>query len=717
MVSAKAKGEIPRLREGIKMASKWFEKSYRRSLVDMHIPDWDERFLSEFDSKEYVRLMKLACVDSLYIYATSCVGLANFPAKAGNMHKGLKGKDIIKEITESGREQGMNVIVYYNIWSKWAYDNHPEWRVVNARGQGTADYMWDQPGRYGVCCFNSPYRDFVKEQIEELCENYAFDGLWIDMILLPQTICYCSSCRKRYYEETGCSELPRTINWENPDFVAFQRRREVWLNDFTSLLKNTVNRRKPEASVAYNVSSYSAGWQLGGNVEFFNLNDYLSGDVSGEPLTVTYTCKLFYSASPAHSVEFMTSVADSNLLEHTILKSKEYLRAKLFLTIAHNGSFGFIDAIDPAGTLNERTYRLMGELFNELKPYEAYLDADAEFCQDVGIYTNFESLIDLKENGTRAEDVKVAESPHYMASVSAAKSFIHANIPFGVINKCSLSQIDKYQVIVLPDVVVMDEREIEAFRVYVEKGGRLYASADTSLLDANGNRRSNFMLSEVLGVTFIGRTPENITYTAPTESGRSLLPDYSQKYPMTLQSGQKLIQADGTSEVLATIVLPDIDPDNVHRFSSAISSPPEIVTAYPAIVSNTYGSGRTVYAAGPIEAMEKEAQRSCFVSLVQELMDKPAWFESDAPKSVELTLFHQAKNNRFILNAVNFQKELPNIPVDRIRLRVKLEHRKPSEVSLLPNREPIPYHYDGQYVEFRLPRLETFHMVAVHYTQ
>ncbi|MBP1994576.1 alpha-amylase family protein [Paenibacillus eucommiae] len=698
------------------MAKQWFEKSYRRSLVDMHIPDWDERFLSQFDSQEYIRLMKLARVESFYIYATSCVGLANFPAKAGNVHKGLAERDVIQEITTAANDQGMNVIVYYNIWSKWAYDHHPEWRVVNAKGQGTADYMWDQPGRYGVCCINSPYREFVKEQLEELCNNYTFDGLWIDMILLPQTICYCSSCRKRYYDETGRSELPRTIDWEDPDFVSFQRRREAWLNDFTAMLTQASKQIKPHISMGYNVSSYSVGWQSGGNVQFFNQNDYLSGDVSSDPLIVTYTCKLFHSSNPKHSIEFMTSVVDSNLLEHTIMKSKEYLRTQLYLTISHNAAFGFIDAIDPIGTLNEKTYAIMGQLFSELIPLEPYLDPASDFCQDVAIYTNFESLVDLRDNTRATKDVDVSVSPHFMASLTAAKSLINANISFGVINSYSMAELDKYQVIILPDLLVISQEEVETFRSFVEKGGSLYASANTSLLDNEGNRHDDFMLAELLGVSYVGKTVENHTYIAPTDKGSFMLPGYSQKYPLTLNSHQHVVRAHESAETLATIVLPEINAANVHQFSSAISSPPEIITTHPAVVANHYGAGKSIYAAGPLELMEKEEQRKSFIQLIKSLLHKPVWFESDAPKPVEITLFHQQENHRFILHAVNIQKELPNIPVDKINIRVKLGDKQPTEVKVLPSNNALPFAHDGQYVEVELPRLDTYLMLVVDYS-
>ena len=45
----------------------WYSKSYRRHLCDMHIDDWDERFLSEFSPETYVENLKKANLDAILI--------------------------------------------------------------------------------------------------------------------------------------------------------------------------------------------------------------------------------------------------------------------------------------------------------------------------------------------------------------------------------------------------------------------------------------------------------------------------------------------------------------------------------------------------------------------------------------------------------------------------------------------------------------------------
>ncbi|MGB9683288.1 MAG: alpha-L-fucosidase, partial [bacterium] len=167
----------------------WFSRDYRRNLVDMHIEDWDERFLSQFDSKRYVELLKIAKVTTAMIYANSHVGYCYWPTKTGYMHRGIKGKDILGEMIDLCHKEGINVVIYYSlIFNNWAYEKEPSWRIVLADGK--ASRVWT--GRYGVCCPNSGYREFVLSQIEELCRNYNFEGIFFDMTFWP-AVCYCKS--------------------------------------------------------------------------------------------------------------------------------------------------------------------------------------------------------------------------------------------------------------------------------------------------------------------------------------------------------------------------------------------------------------------------------------------------------------------------------------------------------------------------------------------
>ena len=54
-------------------------------------------------------------------------------------------------------------------------------------------------------------------------------------------------------------------------------------------------------------------------------------------------------------------------------------------------------------------------------------------------------------------------------------------------------------------------------------------------------------------------------------------------------------------------------------------------------------------------------------------------------------MFLQQERNRFILNLLNCQQELPNLPIHDLRLRVNVQKSTPWAVSILPTHEPLEF--------------------------
>ncbi len=342
---------------------KWFQKSYRRNLVDMHISDWDEKFLSEFDPETYVDMLTLANVTSAMVYANSCLGHCHWPTKVGHMHKGLRGRDILGKIINLCHQRGIDVIIYYIlIYTKCSYEDPSDWRMITSEGKEL-----EEGGRFGSRCPNSPYRDFVVAQIEELCKNYQFEGIFFDCTFWTD-VCYCPYCRKRYASEVG-GKPPMIVNWQDPKWVKFQRKREEWLEEFGSLVTSTVKKIQPEVSVEYNWDFYGVNWfdwRVGVTERLAKQNEYLGGDFYVDSLQQSFFCKALASLTENMPFEYMTSRCPG-LKDHTTMKTKELLEAQVYSALANNGAFLFIDAIDPVAILNKDVYKQMGEIFSETR--------------------------------------------------------------------------------------------------------------------------------------------------------------------------------------------------------------------------------------------------------------------------------------------------------------------------------------------------------------
>jgi hypothetical protein len=686
----------------------WYKTSYRRNLIDMHIPDWNEEFLSKFDPKNYVDMLELSRVDTAYIYTTSCLGLCYWPTKIGKMHAGLKGRDMVGEVFKLCKQRGINVIAYYNHWSLWACETYPDWRIQSIDGRGTLDFLWT-PGHYGVCCPNSPYRDFVVEQIKDLCARYEFAGMWFDMGIWPHTVCYCRHCRKRYAREIG-GEIPTVVEWNNPVWRKFVQIRNQWLAEYTELITRTAKTCKPGLSVGHQSAGWTTGWQSGASQEFFALSDYLGGDFYGSISDHSMSCKFLSNLTQNKPFEFMTSRCP-DLSEHTTVKPIEQIRMEIFLTLAHNGAFFFIDAIDPVGTLDRRVYEMMGRLYGEIKPYEPFLDADNILVEDAGVYFNFESLNNPAEEGKKiTEDGKLIPGIGDMGNLS--RTLIQGHIPFGWISDKNLNDLSRRQVILIPDFVELSLQEAKVLADYVNAGGNMIVFRGKHILGPAADPMVRDILSALLGIEYLGETPDAAAYIAPTGEGKFLFPDQTPEYPLAVNGSHSRVRVTGEARIYATITLPYQDLSDPKRFSSAISNPPWQATDLPAMVKNKVGKGTALFVSGTLEQGKYHVQKEMLTRLLKNLAGNLT-VKTDAPKSVEVIAMYHRGKNRYTVSLVNCQETLPAVPVGPMTLRLKIGKAGKVKVRKIPEGIAIPHTLEGETVVFKSGILDTFLMYFV----
>lgn len=688
----------------------WYRKSYRRCLVDMHIPDWNSEFFAKFDSQKYIDAMKRAGVDTAYFYCDSCTGICNWPTKTGHMHAGLQGRDIVRELSEGLKAEGINVIAYINIWSRWAAMEHPDWQCVDEDGRPTLDFQWGQPGRYGECCMNSPYRDYVLKLVRELCEDYDFIGLWVDMILW-RIMCYCPHCQKRFFDETGM-KLPEKVDWHDPAWRTWLKKREEWNAEFLQDIIRTAREYKPDLTVMCN-SSYLPNYFMGESLKFFRLGEFIGGDFLMERHAHSYECKLFNSVSAHKPFEFLGSVMDPSLYEHSIVKSPEHLRSLMGSTLLNNGRYGFIDAIDPSGTLNPRVYDRMHDIYEFERQYEPYLRPDAEFVCDVGLYTNLESYINMDANGERVNQSS-PKSRHQENQYAMATLLIENHIPFAVLTQYDLERLNDFRVLVLDSLSVLTPQEIEALTVFVKNGGCLYVEGETARYDTDCEPISGGGLKEVLGAESDGYIGKKTTYIRPCSGQEDLLCGYDAEHPLSVPDSQLKLISHG-AKTLAKVTLPWVDPDDKTKFASAISDPPGNHTEYPAVLYHEYGAGRVVWSAAEFEYMRKPDQTRVFCNLMGLLTGGRYAIETDAPRCVELSLYRQKEDDRYILNLLNFPAELPSVTAHGIHVTLNVPETV-KRVRILPSGREMDYERlpDGR-IRFTAEPLEIFDMYSVEY--
>ena len=652
------------------MSEKWYKKAYRRNLVDMHIQDWNDEFLSKFDVDDYFNNLVKAKIQSPMIYFQSHTGLCNFDTKVAKTHKAFVGDNKIKKLVDKCIDAGMDVVGYYSvIYNSWAEINHRDWAIKNPEGKTHIDLGQ----RYGLCCPNSQgYRDFVREQVKEMAENYqGIKGLFYDMLFWPMP-CHCDACKKRWEEEVG-GPMPEKEDWNDERFKLHVKKMQEWMGEFAKYLKELTDEYFPGVTTEQNYASVLAFSGRCAQTELVNeYCEFAGGDLYGNLYSHSFCAKYYRETTKNDPFEYMVCRCDKNLGEHTASKTDNLLTTEMMITSYHHGANLIIDAINPDGTLDGRVYEHMGKIFDEVMPYERFYEG--KFVKDVGLY--FDSKAKFHpERGYHACNM--------FSGVHACQTLIENHIPVSVIANSILDRINDYKLIVAGELQDFIGNEYENVILdYVKNGGKLYLSG----------KSNSKLMKEFFGAECVGLSKEAKTYISPDESVYDLFATFNAQSPMPINYALPYFTVKDESVVKGRIKLPYTDPVNHLQYASIHSNPPGILTNYPAVMMTEYGKGKVVWVAGAIEQEDRVCFKEVFMNIVNDLVGKDNFtLKTSTSGTVECTAFKT--DNAMIINFV----ELVNYE-ERLKKDFTVEFKSdkaPKGIEVLPNDMSANFTYEN----------------------
>lgn len=647
----------------------WYKNNYRRHLLDMHIEDWNDKFLSEFDPEEYCDNLKRAKIQCAMIYLQSHVGLCNFPTKVCREHKAFCGNGKMKALIDGCKKNNINVVAYYSlIHNNWAEINHPDWKMIEKNGKSARE----NGGRYGfVCPNNGKYREFLEEQIKEMAAFSEYDGVFYDMPFWP-TLCRCDACKARWKKEVG-GDLPDGEDTRGAQWGTYVKKLQDWMAEFCSFVAEVTKKYMPDVTIEFNNAGIVAfDWTAGSTERISDLADYTGGDLYGDPASHSFARKYFYAITKNQPFEYMNSRC-LKLYEHTVTKSKERLECEIALTRAHHGANFIIDAIDPVGTTDKRVYDLLGELFAKEEKLEQY--NRGKMVADAAVF--FDSSAQFTAEGYSFGNKETA--------VAAVRKFTERHISVGVVANGHTENLSAYKCILLTGVQDFDNPEIEKFIKYAQDGGTLY-------FDGRSDKR---LISRLLGAKEDGTVGDGRTYIAPKKRYEDVFCGFSEKYPLPFGYNLPKLILPEDAEVLATVCLPYTLPKDNFHFASIHSNPPGINTDVPAIVYRKTGKGAVIWSAAALELDEREVFGDILIGLLSFAGVKDFSVFADCSTNVETVTFKDG--DTVYVNAVSI------IPDKKCKYPLKLSvktAKKPERVIELCEGKEISFCYENGRVNF-----------------
>lgn len=468
----------------------WYRRAYR----------WGQTNITEIDPSRYDigwwrEHWRRTRVQGVIINAGGIV--AYYPSKLPLQHQAeyLNGRDLFGEVSAAAREEGLAVVARMdsNRAREPFFQAHPDWF---ARDRGGNPY---RAGIFYVFCINSPYYDeYIPNILREIIERSQPDGFadnsWSG--LDRNHICYCDNCVRKFRAAYG-TNLPRKPDWDDPAYRQwiqwnYDRRLEVWdLNNRT-----TKSIGGPDCLWI----GMNSGNILGQSVRF---RDYKAICERSE--------LVFLDSQTRHEAVGFQSNGDMGKLIHGLLGWDKLIPESMAMYQSPNPAFrvasrpepearmwvveGFAATIQPwwhhIGAYHEdrRQYRTAEPLFRWHEANQEYL-LNRRPLASVGLVWSQQN-VDFYGRDKPEERTMM---PYY----GMMQALIRARIPYLPVHADHIQRdAANLSALILPNVGAMSDSQCESVRRFVEGGGGLIASGESSRYDELGNLRPDFALSDL----------------------------------------------------------------------------------------------------------------------------------------------------------------------------------------------------------------------------
>lgn len=649
---------------------------FRQVHLDFHTSEHIEDIGKKFDKKQFQTALKKGHINSITLFSKCHHGWAYHPSKANEIHPHLDF-DLLGAQIQAAHEIGVKTPIYLSagLDEKMAH-RHPEWLVRNLDESTTWAKDFTEPG-YHKMCMSSPYLDYLVKQIEEVCKNYDADGIFLDIAGVQP--CYCQNCIAER-EELGLNPYDENDVLKHAEMV-YKR--------YAEKTRAAVDKYKPNLSLFHN-----GGHIRQGRRDLVNYNTHL--ELESLPTGGWGYDHFPFSARYCQGlgVDYlgMTGKFHGSWGEFGGFKHPNALRFEVTLAAANGAKCSVGDQLSPSGEMDMVTYDLIGSAYSELEGKEEWLD-NVESVADIAIISPEAYVGDL----STGQMTKVDDSGSGVCRIMLEGKYLFDVIDFE-------SDLSKYKVIILPDVIRADIDFAKRLREFCDCGGKVLATGKSALYE-NSNE---FCLN--LGAEWIKENPYKPDYFRPLEK----IKDMGDTGYIMYGNGEK-IRCIGNE--LGIRENPYFNRTRAH-FCSHQHTPNSCEYGGAGMTEGKDG----IYIAWNIFADYAQSGelhlKQMAIFALDRLLDSAKTLKTNLPAQGIVTLMKQS--DRLIChllyaspvkrgNGIEVIEDI--VPIYNVELAIKTD-RKINKVYLAPQKEDIDFTYDNGYISVKLAKIECHQMVV-----
>jgi Hypothetical glycosyl hydrolase 6/Beta-galactosidase trimerisation domain len=475
-------------------ADEWFDRPMR----------WAQLTLAEDDPGTYdlnfwLDYFRRTHSDAACLSAGGCV--AYYPTKIPLHYRSqwLGAGDAFGDLVAGCRKLNMVVIARTDPHAAHqdVCDGHPDWIAVNAAGEKIRHPVMPE---LWITCALGPYNfDFMTSVTKEIVALYKVDGIFSNR-WSGSGMCYCEHCRENFHAASGL-DLPRTLNPHDPSRRAYMEWRQQRLFELWRLWDGEIRKLNPAARYIPN-SGGGAGADLDmktiGELAPILFADRQARSGVTPPWANGKNGKEYRSTMGAKPIGgiFSVGVEEPYRWKDSVQSAPE-IRLWVLDGIA-NGLRPWFTKF--AGSLNDRRWlKVVEDLYVWHHRNERYLRNQRPLAYVGMVYSQQTShFYGAQQARQKVEDHTLG---YYQA-------LIEARIPFEMVHDqlLDVEHLDPFKVLIFPNIAALSVRQCAQIREYVQRGGSIVATHETSLYDEWGVRRADFGLADLFGASYSGAT-------------------------------------------------------------------------------------------------------------------------------------------------------------------------------------------------------------------
>jgi Hypothetical glycosyl hydrolase 6/Beta-galactosidase trimerisation domain len=471
----------------------WFDRPMRWAQLNLTEDD-----PAKMDVPFWLDYFKRIHADAACLSAGGVVAFYPTDVKFHHRSQWLPGHEsFLADLVDGCHKQGMVVMARTDPHATYqdVYDAHPDWIAVDANGNKRPhpDYpnMW-------LTCALGPYNfEFMTDVTREIVTRYRVGGVFSNR-WAGSGMCYCEHCKKNFGDAFR-EEIPSTRNPRDAAYRDYMIWNEQRLFDLWAVWDKAIQQARPGARYIAN---------------------------SGGGATSTLDMKKVGELAPTLFADRQCRSGNMALWANG-KNGKEY-RATLG-NKAIGGIFN-VGIVSPYRWLNsvkspaETRMWVQDGMANGLRPWfnmvsgQVHDKRGLKVIEDLYVWHHkWERYFQNTEPIARVGMLYSQQTAHFHAGAAQIQrlveqpidgmyqALIEARIPFEMVHEKMLdaANIDKYKLLVLPNIAALSDAQCQQLRDYVKRGGSLVATYETSLYDEIGNKRTDFALGDLFGANYV----------------------------------------------------------------------------------------------------------------------------------------------------------------------------------------------------------------------